>query len=37
MRSLKNTERVYANETSAAVRAIEAEHPGEIDRTPLLC
>jgi len=32
MRSLNNTERVYKNRTSAEVRAIEAEHPGDIKK-----
>ena len=32
MRSLQNTERVYKNQTSAQVLAIEKEHPGKIDK-----
>jgi nitronate monooxygenase len=32
MRTLKNTERVYKNKTSTLVKAIEAEHPGDIDK-----
>ena len=32
MRSLNNTERVYKNETSEKVKALEREHPGEIDK-----
>jgi len=32
MRSLKNTERVFKNKTSALVRATEAEHPGDISK-----
>ena len=32
MRSLNNTERVYKNETSEKVKALEKEHPGEIDK-----
>ena len=32
MRSLNNTERVYRNKTSEQVKAIEKEHPGQIDK-----
>mmetsp|Transcript_64970 Transcript_64970/g.89247 ORF Transcript_64970/g.89247 Transcript_64970/m.89247 type:complete len:337 (-) Transcript_64970:188-1198(-) len=32
MRSLRNTERVYKNQTSDAVRELEAEHPGDISK-----
>jgi len=31
-RTLGNTERVFKNKTAAAVRAIEAQHPGEFDK-----
>ena len=32
MRSFKNTERVYKNETAARVQALEAEFPGEFEK-----